>query len=110
MNQEKFPESINNPTSLKLETSIEFDLEKLLKEILIELEEKINLLELKKFKLLEENYLNVLYKKDIPSMFKNNNGDVFMGIISGISNDGKLQIKLEDNSTEEYGIKEVSFL
>jgi BirA family biotin operon repressor/biotin-[acetyl-CoA-carboxylase] ligase len=110
VNQEKFPESINNPTSLKLETSIEFDLEKLLKEILIELEEKINLLELKKFKLLEENYLNVLYKKDIPSMFKNNNGDVFMGIISGISNDGKLQIKLEDNSTEEYGIKEVSFL
>lgn len=110
VNQEKFPESINNPTSLKLETSIEFDLEKLLKEILIELEEKINLLELKKFKLLEENYLNFLYKKDIPSMFKNNNGDVFMGIISGISNDGKLQIKLEDNSTEEYGIKEVSFL
>lgn len=110
VNQEKFPESINNATSLKLETSIEFDLEKLLKEILIELEEKINLLELKKFKLLEENYLNVLYKKDIPSMFKNNNGDVFMGIISGISNDGKLQIKLEDNSTEEYGIKEVSFL
>ena len=43
-------------------------------------------------------------------MFKNNNGDIFMGIISGISNDGKLQIKLEDNSTKEFGIKEVAFL
>jgi BirA family biotin operon repressor/biotin-[acetyl-CoA-carboxylase] ligase len=110
VNQEKFPEFINNATSLKLETSIEFDLDKLLKDILIELQKKINLLELQRFKLLEENYLNVLYKKNIPSMFKNNNGDIFIGIISGISNDGKLQIKVEDSSTKEFGIKEVSFL
>ena len=77
---------------------------------MIELQKKINLLELQKFKLLEENYLNVLYKKNIPSMFKNNNGDIFIGIISGISNDGKLKIKVEDSSTKEFGIKEVSFL
>jgi BirA family biotin operon repressor/biotin-[acetyl-CoA-carboxylase] ligase len=32
-----------------------------------------------------------------------------MGIIYGISNEGKLQVKLEDNSIKEFGIKEISF-
>jgi BirA family biotin operon repressor/biotin-[acetyl-CoA-carboxylase] ligase len=33
-----------------------------------------------------------------------------MGIICGISQEGKLQIALEDETIQEFGIKEVSFL
>lgn len=110
VNQEIFPNSLPNVTSLKLETSIESDLDVLLNEILIEFQHKIKLLESKDFHLLEKQYLEVLYKKNIPTMFKNSKDEIFMGIISGISDDGNLQIQLEDDSILEFGIKEVSIL
>ena len=110
VNQEIFPNSLPNATSLKLETSMEYDLDILLNEILIEFQHKIKLLESKYFHLLEKQYLEVLYKKNIPTMFKNSKDEIFMGIISGISDDGNLQIQLEDDSILEFGIKEVSIL
>lgn len=110
VNQEVFPDFIYDATSLKLETALEFDLELLLNDILIALQKKINLLETKQFTVLEENYLKILYKKNIPTIFKNDRDKIFMGMISGISNNGKLQIQLNDNSIKEFGIKEVSFL
>lgn len=110
VNQEIFPKFKPNATSLKLETGLEFNLNKLLNEILTAIQNKINLLETKQFALLEENYLKVLYKKNIPSMFKKNSDEVFMGIIIGISDDGKLQIQMKDETIEEFGIREVSFL
>jgi BirA family biotin operon repressor/biotin-[acetyl-CoA-carboxylase] ligase len=110
VNQEIFPNSLPNATSLKLETSMESDLDILLNEILIEFQNNIKLLESKYFHLLEKQYLEVLYKKNIPTMFKNSKDEIFMGIISGISDDGNLQIQLEDDSILEFGIKEVSIL
>ena len=110
VNQEIFPNSLPNVTSLKLETSIASDLDVLLNDILIELQNNIKLLESKYFHLLEKQYLDVLYKKNIPTMFKNSKDEIFMGIISGVSDDGNLQIQLEDDSIIEFGIKEVSIL
>ena len=110
VNQEIFPNSLPNVTSLKLETSKESDLDVLLNEILVEFQNNIKLLESKYFHLLEKQYLDVLYKKNIPTMFKNSKDEIFMGIISGISDDGNLQIQLEDDSIAEFGIKEVSIL
>ena len=40
VNQEKFPKTLKNITSLKLETSIEFDLDELLKDLLLEIKNK----------------------------------------------------------------------
>ncbi|MDG1037942.1 MAG: biotin--[acetyl-CoA-carboxylase] ligase [Polaribacter sp.] len=110
VNQEKFPASLRNVTSLKLATLKETDLNALLHEILAELQSNLKLLESKDFHLLEEQYLNVLYKKNIPTMFKTSDDEIFMGIISGISDQGNLQIQLEDDSIKEFGIKEVSML
>ena len=110
VNQEMFPNSLPNVTSLKLETSKESNLDVLLNDILIELKNNIKLLESKDFHLLEKQYLDVLYKKNIPTMFKNSKDEIFMGIISGISDHGNLQIMLEDDSIIEFGIKEVSIL
>ncbi|MDB0616381.1 hypothetical protein PG910_08610 [Tenacibaculum dicentrarchi] len=58
---------------------------------------------------LEKEYLNVLYKKNVPSMFKTNQNILFMGKIIGVSDIGKLQIELENETIQEFGIKEVSF-
>lgn len=111
INQEVFPDVLKKKaTSLKIETKINYNLDILLEEFLEELKSKIALLYKKQFLVLEENYLKVLYKKNIPTMFKNSRDEIFMGIISGISNNGKLQILLEDDSIKEFGIKEITFL
>ena len=110
VNQEIFPEYLKNVTSFKLEKKVDFDLDKLLKTILTKIQKKIKLLDNKNLDVLENNYLNVLYKKNIPTMFKDCQNGLFMGLIIGISVDGKLQIQLEDDTIKEFGIKEVSFL
>ena len=110
VNQEIFSNTLSNVTSLKLATLKETDLDVLLNEILVQLKTKIKVLESKNFHLLEKQYLDVLYKKNIPTMFKNSKDEIFMGIISGISDQGNLQIQLEDDSVKEFGIKEVSIL
>jgi len=77
--------------------------------VLKQIETNIILLKDKQFTLLENKYLNVLYKKNIPSMFKTTQNDFFMGKIIGVSPDGKLQIALENENIQEFGLKEVSF-
>ena len=72
------------------------------------IKEKIQLISLKKYTNLETDYLNVLYKKNIPTMFKDSKDVLFMGKIIGISSLGNLQIELEDENVKEFGIKEVS--
>ena len=110
VNQTNFPNSLKKVSSLKLLNAQDYDLEKLLKRIILKLKAKIVLLNAKDFKTLESEYLNVLYKKNIPTMFKNSKDVLFMGIIRGISKEGKLQIGLEDETIIEFDIKEISFL
>ena len=110
VNQTIFSESLKKASSLKLISGVDFNLDELLKKIIAKLQLKITMLNAKDFNALEVAYLNVLYKKNIPTMFKNSNDVLFMGIIRGISNSGKIQIELDDETTEEFGIKEVSFL
>jgi BirA family biotin operon repressor/biotin-[acetyl-CoA-carboxylase] ligase len=110
VNQEKFPNVLKNVTSLKIETHKNHDLEVLLKLCVDKIKEKVTLLSACKFKELEESYLKVLYKKEIPSMFKKKDGTLFMGKITGISKEGNLLIELEDESVKEFGLKEVRFI
>lgn len=108
VNQENFPFHLSNATSIKNTIDKEIDLTILLNEVIINLKEKIALLNSYQFNILEEEYLNVLYKKNIPTMFRDCKNVLFMGIIKNVSSEGKLQIQLEDDSIIEFGIKEVS--
>ena len=110
VNQTSFSSSLENAGSLKLSSNRTFDLDELLKELLVSLKSKLLLLNSKAFESLETSYLNVLYKKNIPAMFKDSSDVLFMGIIRSISKEGKLQVELEDESLKEFGIKEISFL
>jgi len=56
------------------------------------------------------DYFNFLFKKGIPTAFRDTNNKDFMGIIQGVSPIGKLQVLLEDDSVAEYEIKEVKML
>ncbi|MDX6746820.1 biotin--[acetyl-CoA-carboxylase] ligase [Polaribacter sp. PL03] len=110
VNQTKFPIDLKKASSLKLITNKNFDLDKILKQIVSKLNERIAVLNSKDFNALELDYLNVLYKKNIPTMFKDSKDVLFMGLICGVSLEGKLQVMLEDDSIKEFGLKEISFL
>ena len=109
-NQQVFSDLLKNVTSLKNLTGKNYDLDVLLKKIVEKIKEKVKLLDDNSFADLEKDYLNVLYKKNIPTIFKNSEDVLFMGIITGVSKDGKLQIQLEDETVREFGIKEITFI
>lgn len=109
VNQEQFFEGITKANSLKNILGKEISLDDLLKLILDKLKQNISLLEKEDFGLLEQKYLENLYKKDIPSMFKNTEGELFMGKIIGVSQEGKLQVELVNETIKEFDLKEVSF-
>ena len=55
-------------------------------------------------------YSSMLFKKGIPIPFLDQNKQNFMGIIQGVSSNGKLQILLEDDSISEFDTKEIEML
>lgn len=108
VNQTEFPEFLKNVTSLKKIKETDFNLDALLLKLIEKIKEKIQLLASKKYDVLEKDYLKVLYKKNIPTMFKDSNNVLFMGIITGISASGNLLVELEDETIKEFAIKEIS--
>jgi BirA family biotin operon repressor/biotin-[acetyl-CoA-carboxylase] ligase len=110
VNQTRFSSNLEKASSLKLISNRTFNLDQLLKAMLVSLQSKMGLLNTKDFSSLESSYLRVLYKKNTPTMFKDRKGVLFMGIIRGISMDGKLLVALEDETLREFGIKEISLL
>jgi BirA family biotin operon repressor/biotin-[acetyl-CoA-carboxylase] ligase len=110
VNQTRFSSTLEKASSLKLTSNRTFNLEQLLEDMVVSLQSKIALLNTKDFSSLESSYLRVLYKKNTPTMFKDRKGALFMGIIRGISMDGKLQVELEDEMLREFGIKDISLL
>jgi BirA family biotin operon repressor/biotin-[acetyl-CoA-carboxylase] ligase len=55
-------------------------------------------------------YSDMLFKKGIPMPFLDSKGQKFMGIIQGVSPNGKLQILLKDDTISEFVIKEIQML
>jgi BirA family biotin operon repressor/biotin-[acetyl-CoA-carboxylase] ligase len=109
VNQTNFPNHIKKVSSLKLEKVLDFNLDSVLEEILKEIKKNITLLIANEFTILENDYLKNLYNIGKIATFRDQNNMLFNGIIVGISKDGLLQIKVEDDIVREFGIKEVSF-
>lgn len=108
VNQINFPVNFN-ATSILKETNTEVNLDEFLIQLITELKTQTSYITNASTNVLKKNYLKHLYKKNTPTMFKNSKGVLFMGKIIGVSSFGKLQIELENDSIEEFGIKEVSF-
>ena len=102
--------TLSNVSSLKLLLGRTLILEELLPKIIENLKRSFAELEKKNFKGLWEAYESNLFRKDKPSTFKNNQGDLFMGFIRKISPQGKLLVELEDSVFKEYDLKEIRLL
>ncbi len=62
------------------------------------------------FDFLWSDYINKLFKKGVPMLFSDQNKINFMGIIQGVSPQGKLRILLEKDLISEFDIKEIQML
>lgn len=109
VNQVNFP-NLERVSSLNNILGYELNLDDLLIDLTKQLKFQFELLNKKLFSNLENEYLAVLYKKDIPSMFKTDKGITFLGKIIGIATNGNLLVENENNEVEEFAIKEISFL
>jgi BirA family transcriptional regulator, biotin operon repressor / biotin---[acetyl-CoA-carboxylase] ligase len=106
INQEQFID-LPNAASLYTITSKTFDIEKLAIQIVSKIE---NLMALNDFKLLWEKYESILFKKEVPVVFEDNNTIKFMGIIKGVSSDGKLNVLLENDEIKSFSLKEIKMI
>lgn len=112
VNQTNFND-LPNASSLKSISGIEFDKETLLIFIIDEIQKTIESWS-NNTTVFWEEYYSCLFRKGLPTVFKNNNFETsqqnFMGIIQGVSSTGKIQILLEDDSVSEFDIKEIQML
>ena len=105
--------NLPNVSSLKLISGKNLDLEELLKSLLESMGEMFDILKTKnptKGNALLDKYKSVLFRKDKPSTFRNENDELFMGFITDVSSEGKLIITLEDGIKKEFGLKEIKLL
>lgn len=109
VNQTEFLSNPPNPTSFKLETQRDFDLSEMQAALCECLEPRYFQLKNGRHDELYLDYLSHLYRYQENALFQRPNGEAFMGMITGISDVGKLQIKTL-GKIKEFGIKEVKFL
>ncbi|WP_026811372.1 biotin--[acetyl-CoA-carboxylase] ligase [Arenibacter latericius] len=109
VNQENFL-NLSQVSSLKLLLGRDFDLDELLLSIIYQLKVFLGNAEEEDFKAMYASYEEKLFRKGKPSTFKDNEGQLFMGVIKGVSPFGKLLILLEDEVVREFNLKEVSLL
>lgn len=109
VNQEKFV-GLSNVSSLKLLMGKTFDLEMLLHLFYEELQKSFLEIENRGAEYMKDTYESVLFRKDKPSTFKGIDGNLFMGFIRGVSDQGKLVVTLEDDIQKEFNLKEISLL
>lgn len=108
VNQVNFS-NLPQASSLLNVTGISYDLDELLQSILKELEILFDLVESNQFKTIKTTYESYLFRKDKPSTFKNEEG-LFSGFIKGVSNEGLLEVLLEDNILKTFDLKTIKLL
>ena len=109
VNQDTF-KNLPNATSIKKIKGVAFNIDELLNDLVNNIKKQFIDFNQSKIDLVFRQYEDVLYRINIPSTFKNSEGDVFTGFIKGVNNLGRLKVLLEDNLTKSYTIKDISLL
>lgn len=109
VNQTEF-DHLPQASSMRLISGRVYNLDEVLQAILSKLEYYFKKLEQKQFEVLKTAYENHLFRKDKPSTFSDENGQLFSGYIKGVSNTGNLQVMVEDNIVKEFDLKSISLL
>lgn len=109
VNQTNFT-NLPKASSLKAITGHDYDIDEILLKIIDEIKVHISSIKAEKSEMLWKKYHEVLFKLGKPAVFENTDKGKFMGIIQKVNTNGLLDIMLEDDSIESFGIKEVSLV
>jgi BirA family biotin operon repressor/biotin-[acetyl-CoA-carboxylase] ligase len=108
INQKDFA-GLPKASSLSVITGREYDKEEIFLGVAEKIKRNISRLQNKDKEIIWNRYHAKLYKKGVPMTFEKNSIK-FMGIIQGVTHAGNLQVQLEDESTAEFGLKEIQML
>jgi len=109
INQEKFPDGIKNPGSLKLITGKELNVEKCLSDLLSGLDKRYKQLLYGDRKKIHDEYKACLYRYNELYDYRAG-GKIIKGRISDVSVSGILTIKSESGTAHRFSFKEVDFM
>ena len=109
INQEKFVSAAPNPTSLKLITNSDFDINDCLNELCQRLNKRYERLMSGAYNEIVDDYNANLYLLNEWSQFSDSQG-VFTGRILSVARSGIITIETADNELREYAFKEVSYI
>jgi BirA family biotin operon repressor/biotin-[acetyl-CoA-carboxylase] ligase len=109
VNQKDFI-GLPNASSLAVVSNSEFDLDDLVAKIHFQIKKNCGLLVSDQSELLWKKFHQVLFRIGVPMPFEDDRKNRFMAIIQKVSDDGKLELLLEDDSLKTFGIKEISML
>lgn len=109
MNQTIFRSSAPNPVSLKMITGHDYDLEKMLQELLKEVNDFYQKLRTGKFKELDRDFHDQLYRLNEWHTYRDETHE-YTGKIVGVNSIGQLRIREESGAMHEYHFKEVEYL
>ena len=109
VNQDTF-KNLPNATSIKKIKGVAFNIDELLNDLVNNIKKQFIDFNQSKIDLIFRQYEDVLYRINIPSTFKNSEGDIFTGFIKGVNNLGRLKVLLEDNLIKSYSIKDILLL
>ena len=108
INQNNFPEKAGNPTSVKQILQRDYDLKNILAEICKHIEAYYLQLKAEKVDFIRDTYLSRLYWLNEERQFRSN-GEVFNGIIKGVTVNGLLLLAIGDTE-KAFNFKEIEFL
>lgn len=107
VNQERF-ENLPQAASMKMVTATEQDLDLVLQTVLQDLEKNLSGISNDKAQAIIKDYEKYLFRRGIPSTFKLPHGQLITGMINGITPQGKLLVKDEEEKIKEFDLKEVA--
>ncbi len=107
---QKYFENLPTAASMQLLTGVVYDIDEVLAVVLRQLQYYFKLLEHKRFKDLKKEYESLMFRREKPSTFVDASGEQFTGYIKGVTEDGKLQVMVEDNNINTYDLKEIQLM
>ena len=102
----KFPQA----SSLRLNTGILFSLDEVFEKVTQAVLSELKTIHDANFEEYKKQYEAYLFRKGEISTFENLERIKFNGIIEGVSNNGLLRVKLNDDSIKEFRLKDIKLL
>ena len=110
VNQTAFPEHLPNPVSMSLLAGREFDLTGVLGTFIDCLNDRYKLLSFGDAETLDDNFHELLYRRNSEARYRLPDGTVFEGIVRGVGHGGELFVEHPSGDVESYLLKEIEFV